>query len=215
MAKSKKMFQAAHPQCAACGETRQLNVHHIQSPLYVLDAWLFKGAGKPETFHGLADLFLQFLPCSFRTGSRTSTSGRIDRPCVDNRRNAVSNNLIHHCQELDSMDDFNRAGGFSVRLSINGNLQPASRRRNFQRLQVRLHQIKRHLRHGLTVGDRSLSACFLSQFQRIHFSSHDAFCCNSCARKYGSHLAFIDDFGGCRKRRRIIQPENRSGIVKS
>jgi hypothetical protein len=86
-------------------------------------------------------------------------------------------------QLLDSVDDFNRTGSFSVRSNVNGNLQPASWRRNSKRFHAWLHQIKRHLRQGLAVGDRSLSACFLSQFQRIYFSSHDVCCRNSCARK--------------------------------
>ena len=103
---------------------------------------------------------------------------------VLNRWNfAETNPARGAAQKSDSVDDFNRAGSFSARFNINGNLHPASRRRNFQRFQVRLHQTKRHLRHGLTVGDRSLSARFLRNFQRIHFSSHDAFCRNSCARK--------------------------------
>jgi hypothetical protein len=97
------------------------------------------------------------------------------------------------------MDDFDRPRSFSVCLNIVDNLQPASRRRNFQRLQVRLHQIKRHLRHGLTVGDRSLSACFLSQFQRIHFSSHEPFTAIHVPEKYGPRLAFVDDFGAVEK----------------
>src|ERR1035437_6427788 len=86
--------------------------------------------------------------------------------------------------KLDSVDDFNRAGNFSAHLNLNGNLHPALGRRNFQCLQeVGLHQISRHLRCKPTVGDFGLPANLLREFQRIHFSSHETFCRNSCARK--------------------------------
>jgi hypothetical protein len=97
------------------------------------------------------------------------------------------------------VDDFNRAGSFSVCHNVNGDLQSASRRRNSKRFQAGLHQIKRRLRQGLAVGDRSLSACFLSQFQRIHFSSHEPFTAIHVPEKYGPRLAFVDDFGAVEK----------------
>jgi hypothetical protein len=45
------------------------------------------------------------------------------------------------------------------------------------------------------VGAIGLPANLLSEFQRIHFSSHETFCRNSCARKIRLPPRFIDDFG--------------------
>jgi len=88
-------------------------------------------------------------------------------------------------QKSGNVSNFHRVFNLGAGLGVHDDWHFSFQRGNFQLWQAQLHQIKRggNLR-GQTMREFSLPPGFQHQPQCVHFFSHAAKGCNSCAIKY-------------------------------